>query len=331
MADATSLTTQGFRAQAWFNTYLRKVAEKGLFATPVLYELADKAPLPGGSGKQIYIPKHIPKNQIRALATGGEGKPLQPCGTSSGNYTATVAGYGDVRTYSDFLIAIQEVPKMVANDVEAMSIYAGQKIDSLIRAQMSANGTYVEPDGVVGSGSVASTTNLKQRFLFDARAILAGNSAPTYGDGMYAAVLHPRQTHDLFVSTSGERGQMVKLQEFSYMQTTEAGVRKIENHTIDRIAGCRIIESSYSAKAVRGAGGMSGRASGFQGYVLAPGAVGAVDLANSRLRTYTKGFGSAGTADAIDQVMSVGIKFYFAAVKMDTANRLIRTASGKTL
>jgi len=56
-----------------------------------------------------------------------------------------------------------------------------------------------------------------------------------------------------------------------------------------------------------------------------------VDLATSRLRTYMKPLGSAGADDPIDQKMTAGVKFYFTAIAMDTANRLVKTASGKTL
>jgi hypothetical protein len=93
----------------------------------------------------------------------------------------------------------------------------------------------------------------------------------------------------------------------------------------------RIWKSNHSGKAVFAAGGMSAQNSGHQAFVMAPGAVGAVDLATARLKTYIKPLGSAGADDPIDQKMTVGVKFYFTAVRMDTANRLIRTASGKTL
>ena len=56
MAAASSATAN--HVMSLFNRYLRKVAEQTLYATPVLYEFAKKAPLPGNSGKTIFIPKH---------------------------------------------------------------------------------------------------------------------------------------------------------------------------------------------------------------------------------------------------------------------------------
>ncbi len=107
----------------------------------------------------------------------------------------------------------------------------------------------------------------------------------------------------------------------------------LERATIGTLGNVSIIQNTNTAKyLVCGTGGMCGAAgnSGYQAYVFGPGAAAAVDLATARLRTYTKGLGSAGTQDPIDQNMSVGVKAYFVAIAMDKVNRAVKTASGKS-
>lgn len=309
-----------------YGKHLQKRAEKTLFLTPVLYEFADKHPLPGKSGTTIFIPRSIQKNQIIALS---EGTPIGPSATSAHYYSGTVAGYGGAKRYSDFLVAVHEIPTMISNDIEGMTKYAGYKIDSLILGAISAGGTYVAPDGSTGTGSVKAATNLKQRFLFDAATTLDSVGTPTYGDGFYWGAFHPRAVHDLFVNTSSGATQLFGTNTF--LQNTEEGARMLKKGMMGELGGVRIWKSNHSGKAVFAAGGMSASNSGHMAFVMGPGAVGAVDLATSRLRTYVKPFGSAGADDPVDQKMTAGVKFYFTAVAMDTTNRLIKTASGKTL
>lgn len=325
MADATSATAN--HVMSLFNRHLRKTAEQTLYATPVLYTFATKAPLPGNAGKTIFIPKHYGRNGIRSLV---EGTKIDTCATSTHYYSATVVGYGDAREYSDFLVAIKEIPSLINDDVRSMTEFAGQKVDSLIRTAICAAGTWVSPDGVVANTDVVETTSLKQRFLFDAYATLASNNAMRYPDRLYWGAFHPKAIHDLFVNTSAGTGAGSLV---ASLMNTESGFKQLQEATIGKLGGIRIVETTTTPVIANGVGGVSeGANSGYAAYVMGPGAVGAVDLANSRLKTYIKPFGSGGaTGDPIDQFMTVGVKFYFAAVAMDTTKRLVRTASGITL
>lgn len=325
MAASSSATAN--HVMSLFNKYLNKVAEQTLYATPVLYEFAKKAPLPGNSGKTIFIPKHYGRNGIRTLSETKSSK-IETCATSTHYYSATVAGYGDARSYSDFLVAIKEIPTVIEDDIRSMTEFAGQKVDSLIRAAICTTGNWVSPDGATGNTDVVETTALKQSFLFRAYSTLAALNCPKYSDGSYWGAFHPFVIHDLFVGTSGGGTTLGA----GFMELTDMGAKKLESATIGKLAGIRVVETTSVPKIANGIGGISeGANSGYQSFVMGPGAVGAVDLANSKLQTIIKGLGSAGTADPVNQEMTAGVKFYFAAVAMDTTNRLVRTASGSTL
>lgn len=332
MAAYYRKSTEANALMGLFNKHLTKVAERTLLATPVLYEFADKHPLPGKSGKTLFVPRHVSSNSMRAIT---EGTVLTPCSNSAGYYSATVAGYGDVKGYTDFLEMVREIPTTIQHDIQDMMTNGGLKVDSLLRAQLSApalSGSFVSPDGSTAFGSIQATTALKQRFLFDANTTLAAANAPRYGDGFYWGAFHPRQVHDLFISTSG--GSQLATYGFrnSFLENTEEGAQKLMRATIGTLGGIRVFETTATPKLGNNEGAMSAvaAASGYQAYVMGPGALGAIDLATAKLRTYIKQLGSAGTADPVDQLMTVGVKFYFAALKKDT-NRFVMTASGKTL
>jgi N4-gp56 family major capsid protein len=310
-----------------FNRHLTKVAERTLLATPVLYEFANKYPLPGGAGKTLFVPKHVSYNSLRAIT---EGTVLTPCANSAGYYSATVAGYGDVKGYTDFLEMVREIPTTLTHDIEDMMTNSSLKIDSLVRAQLSGAGTYVAPDGSTATGSVADNTVMKQRFMFDANGTLASKNVPRYADGCYWGAFHPRQIHDLFVNTSaGSQLGTYVAGVAGFLEATEIGAKKLEMATIGKLGGIRIFESTGSPllTGTTTTGAISADSSGYQAYVMGPGAVAAVDLATAKLRSYVKGLGSAGTADPIDQLMTLGVKFYFASTIMD-ATRLVKTGSG---
>ncbi len=322
-----------------FAKHLQKRSEKSLRSVPVLYELFDKRPLPGKSGATLFVPRHIAVSGIRVLV---EGTVLDTCSTSAHYYSATVKGYGDVRRYSDFLVMVHEIPTMISDDIEYMSRDAGLYIDNLCRTAISAKATsstqIVTPNGAAVANDVLSATNLKQSALFQANTRLAAGNAPTYADGTYAGVFHPKQTHDLFISTSGgnqlNRILLGSAAVGGFLQQTEFGAQKLERATMGILGNIRVIQNTNAPKAHNGgaaAMGFSAGSSGWGALIMGPGAAAAIDLETARLKTFIKPIGSAGALDCLDQLMTAGVKFYFAACAMDVSNRLLSIPSGKTL
>lgn len=297
-------------------------AQRALYGRPVLYELGDKYPLPTGMGYEMYIPRHFSQNHWGALT---EYTRFTPSATSAGRYSGSVAGYGDARIYSDFLRLVMSVPSQVPNDMDDMMRYGAKKIDDLCRAQISGGGTLVAPDGATTS-NIRSATNLKMRALFEASTVLASNNALEYENGLYRGVFHPRQTFDLFLNGSG--GQAIS---YNWLTSTEIGAKKLERMTISVLGRVQVIESTWSPKFSAGVEGASAGACCYTAYVMGPGAFAAIDLATAQLKTYIKGPGTAGALDPIDQISTVGAKFYFGAAQMDVTNRQVRITSGKTL
>lgn len=318
-----------------FVTHLHKRALNALYGQAVLYEQGDAKPLPGGSGTTMIIPKYVGADNITALT---EGTLLTPTSAAMANYSGTVAGYGEVRAYSDFIMAVNEIPQFISDEINDMTMYARKKLDAIAQGVLSASsvGTNVSPDGgatTVADKNILTTTTLRQRALFDANSTLAGNDANPYGDGCWHGVFHPSQIHDLFVNAAAS-GNGSGFLGAGYMEQTDAGAKKLEKASIGILGNVKIWQSTWGSTAVGSAGGFmsagvagTGATGGWQAYIMAPGAFAKVDLATSRLRTYWNP-AKASTYDSIEQVSTAGVKFYATAVAMDTANRLCKIVSG---
>lgn len=321
-----------------FVTHLHKRAVNALYGQAVLYEQGDPKPLPGGSGTTLIIPKYAGQTSaggggtdygIRPLV---EGTVLSSTSAAMSNYSGTVSGFGDVRTYSDFIMHVNEIPQFISDEINDMVMNARRKLDNIALAVLSASsvGTNIKADGSTAFGNCVGTTTLKQRALFDANSTLAANDANPYSDGTWHGVFHPNQIHDLFVGAAASGTALTQLGA-GYMEATELGAKKLEKASIGVLGNVRIYQSTWGSNAVTSAGGFtSGTAGGYQAYIMAPGAFAKVDLATARLRTYWKPAGQGGNYDTIEQLNKAGVKFYATAVAMDTAKRLVKVVSGNS-
>lgn len=310
----------------FLSDYLHKVAQEALWPQLFLYELGEKVALPPNNGKTIFIPYYYKKDLIQTSIT--EGTAIGSSALSGHFYSGTVAARAGSIAFSDFFVATHQVPGVLAQATKQLSNYLAQKYEADIRTVLCGAGTFFSPDGATATGSVVEATPLLLKGLFQASTYLASNDAPKYMDGNYAGIFHPKALYDLKTNVSAAGA-------FTWANATaagsEEGFRRLENATVGYAAGIRILESTNNAKFVHALGGMSASNSGYQGFVMAPGAYACVDLVNAKPSVFVKGLGSAGTSDPANQKMTVAVKGYFAAVAMDTTYRLYRTASGVTL
>lgn len=332
MADTiTNIFNTTAGSNKLYVTHLKKRAVNALYGQAVLYEMGDPKPLPGGSGTTLIIPKYTGADNIRTLT---EGTILSAVSAAMSSYTGTVAGYGDVRAYSDFIMAVNEIPQYISDEINDMTQYAKKQLDDLAIAQLSssAKGTYISPDGGTASLLAAvTTTQLKQNALFTANSTLAGNDANPYEDGTWHGVFHPNQVHDLFVTNAASGGSTGVIGA-GYMEGgSDLGAKQLERASIGILGNVKVYQSTWGAQAVTSVGGLmsaSGGNDGYQAFIMAPGAFAKVDLATARLRTYWKPASMGGNYDALEQVSKAGVKFYATAVAMDVESRLVKVLSG---
>jgi N4-gp56 family major capsid protein len=150
-------------------------------------------------------------------------------------------------------------------------------------------------------------------------------NARTYPDGFYATIMHPRVAFDLRQDATAATTNW-----FDINTGTAGGQNRLYHGELGTLYGTRVIESSNAKQLLPTTASLyriSEQASGFVTTTIAPGAFGVVELDGATASVFVKQVGSAGSADAINQLGSVGIKTYFATAELD-ANRSIRMASG---
>lgn len=324
----------GMPEYTFLGQYLHKVAQETLYPQLFLYQFGQKVPLPGNSGRIINIPYFKKVEPVQKFSTGtgtasGEGvAPSAEFQMSGDKYTAEMFGYHGYIGFSDFFWAVHEIPGVLAAGVRQLSAHLAKLYDIAIHDQISATGTGTlvdGKDGLAGGTGVSSADGLTVDGLFAAQTTLEENLAPTYPDGTYACILHPRQVYDVF--TNAETSAGVSLTNWL---NTDRGQKMYENAVLGTLAKLKIHVSTQSVVTGYGtAFAMQSASSGYHAPVIAPGAYAVIDLQNARPSIIIQPFGSAGTADPTKTHMTVGIKGYFTAKAMDTSNRLVKISTGK--
>lgn len=316
MALNTNLTSNAGLSASMQIYYDRKLI---MSAKPKLvhYMYGQARPLPLNSGKTIRFRKWTP---FAALTT-----PLQegvvPDGQSLSmtEVTATIGQYGGYVAVSDML-SLTAVDPVINDSVELMGDQGGLTIDTLTRDEITNTTSvlYAASSGTPAANRAALTASHKLTTLEIRKAVrvLKKNRAPQFtrgGRGYYVAIVGPDTTFDL---QSDPLWQDV---------SKYAAVEQIFDGEIGKLFGCIFLESS-EAKIYTGAG-----ASGIDvaaTLVLGKNAFGVVELMGENLHTVIKPRGSAGTADPLDQLSTVGWKAEGFAAKILQPAWIIRIESG---
>lgn len=272
-----------------------EIVEKNL----VLTQFADKYPLPEGYGKTIKFIKYKKLTDISSAL--GEGVPPTAIAISSANITAAVVQYGNVVQLSDLMgmTAADAVESAIKN---AVASNAAQSIDALAHVELkracsaAAARVYANGGAISDVSAVLTSSHLMQA----ATRLRAGDVAPQAGSD-FVGVIHPYNSYDLMAATGV--GSWVDVNKY-----TDGNVKSIFNGEVGKLYGVRLVESTNVASDTSGA---STANKVFYGFVLGKQAMAMTSLkggSKDAFRIIVKGLGSAGTADPLDQIMSVGWK-----------------------
>ena len=202
-------------------------------------QLAQKRPIPEGSGKTIEFRKF---NSLgKALKPITEG--VTPTGSSLTvvPVTATVDQYGDYVELTDML-EMTSVDPIVVEATRQLADQAGRTIDTVVRNQImgGTNVNYcpaVDSSGnetaVTSRHALSSAAKLRVKDVFKAAAQLKAMNAPTI-DGSYVAVIHPYVAYDLMQDA---KGQWIDIQKYT-------DPKGILNGEIGTLGGVRFVQSS---------------------------------------------------------------------------------------
>lgn len=192
-------------------------------------------------------------------------------------------------------------------------------IDNVIQNEVTDNATYRIYAATTAWGTRAAnraalgSTNIP--FTYDiacASTKLAGMNAPKYNGNAYVGVGHPFSLH--YIKTESALGGWLNIKQY-----TTAGQEDIYRGEIGLIHGVRMIESSN----------VKSYASTVPVYpmtFMGARAFGITELQS--LETIVKGFGSGGTADPLNQRMTIGVKKSFAAKILNQPSIVVFESAG---
>lgn len=221
--------------------------------------------------------------------------------------TATVAQYGAFIQGSD-LLELAAIDPIVQEYTEVLGEHAGDTIDQLVRDVMAA-GTNVRYASTAGSrGGVGSGMTLTSTEIRKAVRTLKAQNARPQANGNYVAIMHPNTEYDVYGDSTIQNA-------FHY-----AASRGAENPMflgeLGSWMGCSFVQST-NAK-IQASLGLSGQ-DVYCSLFLGRDAYGVTEIDGMTLQTYFKPKGSAGVADPLDQIWTLGWKTSLAAVLLNNA------------
>lgn len=262
-------------------------------ATPLLVhdQFGQKHPIPKNGGKTIEFRKYSPLAKATTALTEGVTPDGQALNVST--ITATVAQYGGWIKMTDMLL-LTAIDNNMVQATELIGDQAGRTLDTITREVLNAgtNVQYGDGSSKTQRNALTQSDKLTVEAVFRAvRTLKKGLAKPI--DGSYVAIIHPDVAYDLMTSDQW-------LDVHKYANTAE-----IYNGEIGKIGGCRFVETT-EAKIFKdgGEGGIDVYSTLFFG----ANAYGVTEVTGGGLEHIVKQLGSAGTADPLNQVASVGWK-----------------------
>jgi N4-gp56 family major capsid protein len=242
----------------------------------------------------------------------GEGVPTTAVSMTATQVTATPAQYDNAVSISDIL-AYTSFGDVMKAAISRLAYNAGLSIDTVVRGVIAAAGQQVNGSSVAYWSAVPALAYLNISDIRRGLRKLDAADAFRQDDGNYVAVIHPFAAYDLMGDTT--TGGWIDSNKY-----TEANAGKLMSGEIGKLLGCRFLSSTnaYTRGSSYDAGSaVVASATLFVTSIFGKDAFGVTDIQN--LRTYVKGFGSAGTADPTDKVSTAGWKASFAAALLNTS------------
>lgn len=289
-------------------TFYDRTLLKRLLPNLVFAKYGQKRPVPSHEGGTINFRRFNSLNPATTALTEG----VTPTGSSLSVsvVTATPAQYGDYVEISDKLDMIGIDP-VLTETAELLGEAGGLTVDTLVRDIVSAGTNVQYAGGKASTAAVAATDVMTSTEIKKAvRTLKNANAKPLEG-GYFILIVDPDVAYDLQGDTLW--------QDVSKYNGGEAIIKG----EIGKICGVKVIETTNTAK---GTGASS--AVVHKCMLIGKDAYGVVDVENGATpEMIVKGFGSAGTADPLDQRATAGYKLFMTAVRLNEA-AMIRIECG---
>ena len=302
MTGSTGLTPG---MQTYYNRELLRTFEPEL----VHLQFGDEHRMPENSGLVMNMRKIIPlETNTSALA---EGEPGESVMLTETEVTVKLEQYGEYARCTDKL-DLSHLDMNILRKTKLFGDAGARSIDAVVREELATCTNVIFANGKSAREELTAADKLSTKELRKAVRMLKKAHAQTFG-GYYIAIVGPETFYDLqddetFVAVSR-------------YQDKEA----IYNGEIGRLFGCRIVETT-EAKIFEGAGADGGDVASV--IVLGQYAYGYTSFKGAKPRVIVKPAGSAGTADPLEQISTVGWKMDGFGVKLLQPEYAVRIECG---
>ena len=285
--DTNMTTSSGLSAgmQTYYNRELLRTFEPNL----VHLQFGDEHRMPPHSGLVMNMRKLIPlETNTKALSEGDPGESVMLAETE---VTVQLQQYGEYARCTDKL-DLTHLDMDIMRRTKLFGDAGARSIDAVVREELAKCANVIYAGGKASRAELTAADKLTSRELRKAVKTLKKNHAQTFG-GYFVAIIGPDTMYDL-----QEDEAFVKVSQYQDKENIDTG-------EVGRLFGVRLVETT-EAKIFEGAG--TDGADVASVIVLGQYAYGVTSLKGAKPRVIVKPAGSAGTADPLDQISTVGWK-----------------------
>lgn len=285
--DTNMTTSSALSAgmQTYYNRELLRTFEPNL----VHLQFGDEHRMPPHSGLVMNMRKLIPlETNTKALSEGEPGESVMLAETE---VTVQLQQYGEYARCTDKL-DLTHLDMDIMRRTKLFGDAGARSIDAVVREELAKCANVIYAGGKASRAELTAADKLTSRELRKAVKTLKKNHAQTFG-GYFVAIIGPDTLYDL-----QEDEAFVKVSQYQDKENIYTG-------EVGRLFGVRLVETT-EAKIFEGAGASGADVASV--IVLGQYAYGVTSLKGAKPRVIVKPAGSAGTADPLDQISTVGWK-----------------------
>ena len=283
--NMTSSSALSAGMQTYYNRELLRTFEPNL----VHLQFGDEHRMPPHSGLVMNMRKLIPlETNTKALSEGDPGESVMLAETE---VTVQLQQYGEYARCTDKL-DLTHLDMDIMRRTKLFGDAGARSIDAVVREELAKCTNVIYAGGKASRAELTAADKLTSRELRKAVKTLKKNHAQTFG-GYYVAIIGPDTMYDL-----QEDEAFVKVSQYQDKENIYTG-------EVGRLFGVRLVETT-EAKIFEGAGADGADVASV--IVLGQYAYGVTSLKGAKPRVIVKPAGSAGTADPLDQISTVGWK-----------------------
>lgn len=285
--DTNMTTSSALSAgmQTYYNRELLRTFEPNL----VHLQFGDEHRMPPHSGLVMNMRKLIPlETNTKALSEGDPGESVMLAETE---VTVQLQQYGEYARCTDKL-DLTHLDMDIMRRTKLFGDAGARSIDAVVREELAKCANVIYAGGKASRAELTAADKLTSRELRKAVKTLKKNHAQTFG-GYFVAIIGPDTMYDL-----QEDEAFVKVSQYQDKENIYTG-------EVGRLFGVRLVETT-EAKIFEGTGADGADVASV--IVLGQYAYGVTSLKGAKPRVIVKPAGSAGTADPLDQISTVGWK-----------------------